>query len=171
MASPTTSTGSNDSSLASSERASLNDADHTPIVVYHHRHGIYLSSQHDLLQKLNKDRSLRVAKKPIPWGNSSMEVQQGDLFPERERRSYERWPNMRASLAAVSLPPPVRWKRMLLGRFRELYIVSPDASPQSSPEASQNVSPQDTFRRAETDASVAEAHGGADAVVVAPRDC
>jgi hypothetical protein len=99
-----------------------------------------------------------------------MEVQQGDLFPERERRSYERWPNMRASLAAVSLPPPVRWKRMLLGRFRELYIVSPDASPQSSPEASQSVSPQDTFPREGPDAGAGETQGGADAVAVAPRD-
>jgi hypothetical protein len=115
-----------------------------------------------------------VAKKPIPWGNSSMEVQQGDLFPERERASYERWPSMRASLAAVSLPRPVRWKRMLLGRFRDMYIISPDGSPQSSPEASQNVSPQDTFRRGGTEASEGTAEGeaqaGSEAVAVARQD-
>jgi len=165
MASPTTSTGS---SLGSSSRMSLNEADHSPIVVYHHKHGIYLSSQHDLRQKLEKDRSLRVSKKPIPWGNSTMEVQQGDLFPERDRPSFEAWPNMRASLSAVRLPRAVAWKRLLLGRFRDMYIVSPDASPQSSPEASQNVSPQDTFGR-DMAGVEAETHGGSEGAAVAAR--
>jgi hypothetical protein len=164
---------------------SLNESDHSPIVVYHHKHGIYVSSQHDLCQKLDKgafllpplylanvplftDRSLRVSKKPIPWGNSTMEVQQGDLFPERDRPSCEAWPNMRASLSAVRLPRAVAWKRLLLGRFRDMYIVSPDASPQSSPEASQNVSPQDTFGRDMHNAE-RETHGGPEDAAVAVR--
>jgi hypothetical protein len=64
MASPTGSTGSTGSSVASSERASLNEADHSPIVVYHHKHGIYLSSQHALLQKLNKGASSPFSNPP-----------------------------------------------------------------------------------------------------------
>jgi hypothetical protein len=183
MASPTSSTGP---SVSSSSRMSLNEADHSPIIVYHHKKGLYLSSQHELFQKLDKgasptpssppsvanmarsaDRTLRVSKKPIPWGNSTMEVHQGDLFPERDRPSCESWPNMRASLSSVRLPRSVSWKRLLLGRFREMYIVSPDASPQSSPEASQSVSPQDTFGRDVGGAEGRATHGGSDGAAVA----
>jgi hypothetical protein len=182
MTSPT----STSSSLSSSERFGLQEADHSQIVVYHHKRGVYLSSQHELCQKLNKgkptpqtppttpypalalthtlttktkttsltnlstDPTLRVSKKPIPWGNSHVEVHQGDLFPEPERKKYKDWPNMHASLAAIRLPPAVHWKRML-GRFREMYIVSPDSSPatspEDSPESSKHVSPNCTFEQ------------------------
>ena len=36
-----------------------------------------------------------------------------------------------------------------MGQFRNLYIVSPDNSPNSSPENSQQISPNSTFRHDE----------------------
>jgi hypothetical protein len=79
---------------------------------------------------------LRCSKLDIPWGNSSVEVQHGDLFPEPLRSRLAHLPNMKLSLSAITLPRSVYWKR-ILGQYKELYIVSPESSPSTSPENSQ----------------------------------
>jgi hypothetical protein len=93
----------------------------------------------------NTDRNLRCAKLRIPWGNSRVEVHQQDLFPDRDRSRFAHMPTMKLSLASVNLPRPVYWKR-LLGQYRDLYIVSPESSPNNSPESSQQISPNSTFK-------------------------
>jgi hypothetical protein len=51
---------------------------------------------------------------------------------------------MRLTLALITLPPTVFFKR-LLGKYKELYIVTPDSSSENSPETSQRISPNSTL--------------------------
>jgi len=133
MPSPT----STSSSLSSSERFGLNEKDRGKILVYNRKDGKSdFSSEQDLCKLLNNDRSLRCSKLHIPWGNSTIEVHHGDLFPEDQRTRFAHMPNMKLSLSAIQLPRSVYWKR-LLGQFRDLYIVSPEGSPTTSPDNSQ----------------------------------
>jgi len=115
------------------------------ILVYNHPYGLENSSEEKLCKVLDGDRNLRCAKMRIPWGNSRVEVHQQDLFPDRDRSRFAHMPTMKLSLASVNLPRPVYWKR-LLGQYRDLYIVSPESSPNSSPESSQQISPNSTFK-------------------------
>jgi len=91
----------------------------------------------------------RVSRKRIPRGNSRIEVKTEDLYNEPERSAYQKYPNSKNSLASVGLPRAVYWKRLLLNQFQDLYIVSPDSSPNSSlngsPESSHHCSPSHTF--------------------------
>jgi hypothetical protein len=99
------------------------------------------------------DRSLRCSKLSIPWGTSSVEVHHGDLFPEPERARLAHLPNMKLSLSAINLPRSVYWKRMV-GQFKELYIVSPEGSPNTSPENSQFASSRHPTFKSEGNAAV-----------------
>jgi len=133
MPSPT----STSSSLSSSERFGLNEKNRNRILVYNRKDGKSdFSSEQDLCKLLDNDRSLRCSRLPIPWGNSTIEVHHGDLFPADQRTRFAHKPSMKLSLSAIQLPRSVYWKR-LLGQFRDLYIVSPEGSPSSSPENSQ----------------------------------
>lgn len=94
---------------------------------------------------------LRVTRKPIPRGNSRLDILNEDLLAPSEREKYAEKPTLKASVANVGLPTLARWKRMILGSYDDLYIVSrshtpsPEASKNNSPESSQHVSPAATF--------------------------
>lgn len=64
---------------------------------------------------------------------------------------YAEKPTLKVSVANVGLPRLAKWKRMILGSYEDLYIISrsptqsPNSSKNSSPENSQHVSPATTF--------------------------
>jgi hypothetical protein len=150
--SPTSTT----SSLSSSVRFGLNERNTSQILVFTRYGGIHYSSEQELCKTLDKgelhtifpgltvwsktnpntDLTLRCSKISIPWGNSVVEVHQEDTLPEPDRQQFADLPNMKLSLASISLPPTVRWKR-LIGKFKELYIVSPGSTPSNSTQHSQ----------------------------------
>ncbi|KAF2670778.1 hypothetical protein BT63DRAFT_423073 [Microthyrium microscopicum] len=143
MTSPT----STNSSLSSSQRFQrfgLDDRSTKKIMVYNHPHGLITSSQQDLCKMIDSDPNLRVSRVPIPWGNSSVSIRQRDLIPADERASISDKPSMNLSLASINLGRLGHLKRMV-GLQRELYVVSPESSPNSSPDNSQHVSPNSTF--------------------------
>jgi hypothetical protein len=94
---------------------------------------------------------MRVTKKPIPRGNSRLEILGEDLMLPDEREKYSDKPTLKVSVANVGLPRAAKWKHMILGTYEDLYIVSrsptqtPESSKNSSPESSQHVSPATTF--------------------------
>jgi hypothetical protein len=94
---------------------------------------------------------IRVTRKPIPRGNSRLEILSEDLLSPSERKQYADKPTLKASVANVGLPTLAKWKHMILGSYDNLYIVwrshtpSPEASKNNSPESSQHVSPSTTF--------------------------
>ncbi|KAF2012217.1 hypothetical protein BU24DRAFT_352838 [Aaosphaeria arxii CBS 175.79] len=147
------------SSSTSSSKASslfgLDEDDTSKILVYKYRSGskaLEVSSQHDLCKALDHDPNLeymRVTKKPIPRGNSRLEVFGEDLMMPEDQKKYAEKPTLKSSLANVGLPSTAYWKRLLFNSFPELYIVSksisPSNSPNNSPENSQHVSPSTTF--------------------------
>ena len=144
----------------SSKASSLFDLDEhgtKPILVYKYRSGakgLEVKNERDLCSELDNDPSLpflRVTKKPIPRGNSRLDILNEDLLAPSEREKYAEKPTLKASVANVGLPSLAKWKHMLLGSYEELYIVSrlhtpsPEASKNNSPESSQHVSPAGTF--------------------------
>ena len=163
----------------SSKASTLFDLDENsskPILVYKFRSGakgLEVKTERDLCSELdngkctrlrlvklarsdsnNPDPSLpflRVTRKPIPRGNSRLDILNEDLLAPSEREKYAEKPTLKASVANVGLPTLARWKRMILGSYDDLYIVSrshtpsPEASKNNSPESSQHVSPAATF--------------------------
>jgi len=132
-------------SSRTSKKFDLDDSDKSEILVYKYRGGLEVQSQQDLARELDKNPALRCSRKPIPRGNSRIEVRAEDLYNEPERTAYQQYPNIKNSLASIGLPSVVYWKRLLLNQFKDLYIVSPESSPDASPEASQHTSPTNTF--------------------------
>ncbi|KAJ9659011.1 hypothetical protein H2201_007533 [Coniosporium apollinis] len=145
MAGTWNSQNSQESTSTSSSSCDLNENDSSSILVYRYRDGLEVQSQQDLCKYLSKHPHHRVSRKRIPRGNSRIEVKTEDLYNEPERSAYQKFPNSKNSLASVGLPRAVYWKRLLLNQFQDLYIVSPESSPNSSPESSQNCSPSHTF--------------------------
>lgn len=94
---------------------------------------------------------MRVTKKPIPRGNSRLEILGEDLMLSEEREKYSDKPTLKVSVANVGLPRMAKWKHMIMGSYEDLYIVSrsptqtPESSKNNSPESSQHVSPATTF--------------------------
>jgi len=94
---------------------------------------------------------MRVTKKPIPRGNSRLDILGEDLMLPEEREKYSTKPTLKVSVANVGLPKLAKWKHMILGSYEDLYIVSrsptqtPESSKNNSPESSQHVSPATTF--------------------------
>jgi hypothetical protein len=94
---------------------------------------------------------MRVTKKPIPRGNSRLDILGEDLMMPEERVRYADKPTLKVSVANVGLPKGAKWKHLLLGSYEDLYIVSrspsqsPTSSKTNSPESSQHVSPSTTF--------------------------
>ncbi|KAF2403223.1 hypothetical protein EJ06DRAFT_323113 [Trichodelitschia bisporula] len=128
------------------ERFGLDPNDTSSILVYKYREGLLTTSQHDLVQTLGKEPRFACSKIPIPRGYSRITVQQGDLYPEKERDKYAEYPSYKMSLACITLPRLVYWKRLVFNQYKDLYIVSPESSPESSPQNSAHNSPQSTFR-------------------------
>ncbi|KAK3045629.1 hypothetical protein LTR09_012805 [Extremus antarcticus] len=120
------------SSLTSSsaEKYSLNDEDDALILLYKYRGGLQTSSQRDLCASLDKDESLHVTRKPIPRAISYIDVKRHDLYLASERSTYADLPNFDSNLASVKVPSTAYWSRLILGNYKELFIVSP-ASGQS----------------------------------------
>ncbi|KAL5113686.1 hypothetical protein ACEQ8H_008439 [Pleosporales sp. CAS-2024a] len=148
------------SGTASSRASSLFDLDehgNKSILVYRYRSGakgLEVRTEQELCEELDRDPNLvfmRVTKKPIPRGHSRLEILGEDLMLPEEREKYSDKPTLKVSIANVGLPGTARWKHALLGSYENLYIVSrspkqtPDSSKNSSPEASQHVSPAATF--------------------------
>ncbi|USP77551.1 hypothetical protein yc1106_04825 [Curvularia clavata] len=144
----------------SSKASSLFDLDENgtkPILVYKYRSGakgLEVKTERDLCAELDNDPSLpflRVTRKPIPRGNSRLDILNEDLLAPSEREKYAEKPTLKASVANVGLPSLAKWKHMLMGSYEDLYIVSrlhtpsPEASKNNSPESSQHVSPAATF--------------------------
>jgi len=175
------------SSSSASGKYSLDELDETPILLYKYRGGLQTSSQKDLCAWLDKgshhskfpalpkyqvyitdptstDENFekhRVTRKPIPRYTSYVDVKRHDLYMPEEKVSYEKFPNYDSSLASIKIPSIPYWSRMFLGRYPELYIVSPESSPSSSMTggSTRNVSPTSTFAH-ESPTSV---QGGAEA--------
>jgi hypothetical protein len=176
------------SSSSASEKYSLDELDETPILLYKYRGGLQTSSQKDLCAWLDKGKHRstfltssnqanthvtdpistdenfekhRVTRKPIPRYTSYVDVKRHDLYMPEEKVSYEKFPNYDSSLASIKIPSIPYWSRMFLGRYPELYIVSPESSPSSSMTggSTRNVSPTSTFAHE----SPTNAHGGAEA--------
>lgn len=140
------------SSLSASSRYSLSKDDERPILSYDWRGETSLTTQKALVQRLGcdgklllsfetlppglmqSDTPLRVTKKPIPRGQSIVEIKRHDLYLDEERTAYKGFPNYDSSLAAVSLPTNVVLRRALSPRatYDQLYIVSPETSPDAS---------------------------------------
>jgi len=55
------------------------------------------------------------------------------------------------------LPFGVRVKRLLFDQYKDLYIVSPESTPESSPISSKHTSPSQTWERNEQNDTVAGA--------------
>ncbi|KAI4635589.1 uncharacterized protein J4E87_000542 [Alternaria ethzedia] len=142
------------SGTTSSKASSLFDLDQNgekSILVYKYRSGakgLEVKTERDLCTELDQDPSLpfiRVTKKPIPRGNSRLDILNEDLLAPSEREKYAEKPTLKASVANVGLPTLAKWKHMILGSYDDLYIVSrshtlsPEASKNNSPESSQHV--------------------------------
>jgi len=128
-----------------SSKFNLDNKDTSSVLVYKWRGGLAVQSQADLAKTIDKDPHLRCSRMSLPRGKSRIDVRTEDLYNEPERTSYAKYPNMKNCLASVGIPSGVFWKRLLLGQYKELFIVSPESSPDNSPEQSQNTSPSSTF--------------------------
>lgn len=138
------------SSSSASEKYRLDEQDEAPILLYKYRGGLQTSSQKDLCAWLDKDENFekhRVTRKPIPRYTSYVDVKRHDLYMPEEKASYEKFPNYDSSLASIKIPSIPYWSRMFLGRYPELYIVSPESSPNSSiaSGSTRDISPTSTF--------------------------
>ena len=144
---------SNSSASSTSSRYHLNEADNSPILVYKWGGDVSTSSQEELCKELDEGMSKsqtpatrhtnsvhavhnrgksRVTKVPIPRFTSTLEVKRHNLYTLDEQQAYKDLPNYNTSLAAIRIPSNVFWGRMLRGTYSELFIVSPETSPEGS---------------------------------------
>lgn len=93
------------------------------------------------------DPSKRVTRKPIPIGTSSLDLYGSDLCVAEEKDELKHKAAFWANLASVPVPRAAYWRRLLLGSCDELFIVSPESSPENSQydDRSRKVSPSSTF--------------------------
>lgn len=169
-------TGTDDTGSTTAFRYNLDEEDSSPILAYIYGGDISTTSQKDLCELLDSkcfalpstcDRILtsdcaiddtkrcRVTRKPIPRFASNLEVKRHDLYLPYERDEYSKLPNYDSSLASIRLPPNVYWGRLLMGSYGDLFIVSPETSPDNSEAGSQNspssASSQDTAAGAQNE--------------------
>lgn len=149
-------TWQSDSSHASSTaiRYDLDEEDTSPILAYIYGGDISTTSQKDLCELLDQDtKRCRVTKKEIPRFASNLEVKRHDLYTASEQKEYRKYPNYDSSLASIRLPSNVYWGR-LFGGYENLFIVSPETSPENSEAGSQDSrrwSPSSTFSGPDTE--------------------
>ncbi|KAF2720028.1 hypothetical protein K431DRAFT_286182 [Polychaeton citri CBS 116435] len=120
------------SSSSSAIRYGLDEEDKRPVLTYQYRGPLKTSSQKDLCAWLDKDEKLRVTRKHIPRYTSYLDVKRHDLYLADEKEAYRQTPNYNSSLASVKMPMLAYWSRILFGSYDDLYIVSPESSPNSS---------------------------------------
>lgn len=164
------------STSSSAEKYRLDEFDTRPILLYKYRGGLQTSSQKDLCAWLDKgevhvlrsrkecpcnyccecranefieciDETLRVTRKAIPRYTSYVDVKRHDLYLPEEKERYANYPNYDSNLASIKVPSLAYWNRLFLGKYQELYIVSPESSPNSSQadEDSRQTSPTNTW--------------------------
>ncbi|GAB7356967.1 hypothetical protein MBLNU459_g7807t1 [Dothideomycetes sp. NU459] len=120
-------------------RYNLDEEDTSPILAYIYGGDISTTSQKDLCDLLDNDtKKCRVTQKPIPRFASNIEVKRHDLYLPYEREEYSKYPNYDSSLASIRLPPNVYWGRLIMGSYENLFIVSPETSPDNSEAGSQH---------------------------------
>lgn len=152
----TTFNSESSTSSFSSQKFDLDPTSTQDILVYRVRHGCKICNQKDLCQSLDlgqyssvdvsmattKDQAepstVRCSRVPIPRGASRINLKTKDLWTIQERNSWGTLPNAQLSVASVGLPRSVYWRRMMMGHFQTLYIISPDHSPASSESSSPN---------------------------------
>ena len=140
------------SASSSAERYRLDEQDSRLILLYNYRGTLQTSTPKDVCARLDKgkphchrvtdwtltsaDENLRCTKKLIPRGTSHVEIKRHDLYLPDEKELYSEYPNYDSSLASIKVPTLAYWSRMFFGSYDELYIVSPESSPNSSRRAS-----------------------------------
>ena len=104
-----------------------------------------MSSHADITR--STDERLRCTKIPVPRGASYLYVKRHDLYMPDEKEQYSKYPNYDNCLASIKVPSLAYWSRMFLGNYDELYIVSPESSPNSSvaDSDSRRISPSSTW--------------------------
>jgi hypothetical protein len=120
------------STSSSAERYRLDEDDARPILIYKYRGGLQTSSQKELCAWLDKDEKLRCTKKFIPRGTSYVDVRRHDLYLPDEKHQFASLPNFDSSLASIKVPFLAYLSRLVFGNYEELYIVSPETSPNMS---------------------------------------
>jgi hypothetical protein len=110
------------------------------------------------------DESLRVTKKPIPRATSYLDVKRHDLYLPDEKQQYAKLPNFNSNLASIKVPSLAYWFRLFLGGYSDLYIVSPESSPNSSvaDDDSRRTSPTSTWANDDNGDARLGATGGDD---------
>ncbi len=76
-----------------------------------------------------------------------------DLYLSDEKELYANFPNYDSNLASIKVPSLAYWSRMILGNYKELFIISPETSPASSQadEDSRRTSPTGSWARETSD--------------------
>lgn len=126
---PSSNSNTPSSSTLSSLRFNLNENSNASILVYKLRSGYTVTTQRQLCRELDKEPNLwRCSKKPISRGTSRLNIQVRDLLNEPDRTLHSGRPNQSSSIANAGLPRGVWWRRLLLGEYKELFILSPESS-------------------------------------------
>jgi hypothetical protein len=145
-------TDSTHSSTSSAERYRLDEQDGRPVLCYRYRGRLETSSQKDICAWLDKgesrmsfatrtpiltawdvvDESLRCTRKVIPRGSQYVDVKRHDLYLPEEMNENRKFPNFDSSLASIKVPLLAYFSRMIFGNYDELYILSPETTPNSS---------------------------------------
>lgn len=151
---------SSHTSSSTSSRYNLREDNESPILVYEWRGGLSTSSESALCHQIDTGMSYcvraphtsannfteekysrcRVTKKPIPRFQAIVEVKRHDLYLDHEKELYHDIPNYDNSLASIKIPSSLYWSRAFTGSYEELYILSPETSPDS-----RRVSPSSSF--------------------------
>lgn len=162
------------SSTSSASRYDLDDEDTSPIVVYQWgASDIATSSQKELSQRIGsgmftkpqaaftiwissadsteidpKCQRSRVTRMAIPRIASKIELKRCHLFLPEEKEEFRKYPNFDSPLAEIRLPSNVFWSRMMFNTYQELFIISPETSPEGSiksTDSSTKISPSSTW--------------------------
>ena len=96
--------------------------------LYRERHAKYTIYANDTIT----DTKYRVTRKPIPRLTSYINIKRHDLYLPDERERYADFPNYNSDLASIKIPSLAYWLRLVMGRYQDLYIVSPETSPAGS---------------------------------------
>ncbi|EMC95614.1 hypothetical protein BAUCODRAFT_56594, partial [Baudoinia panamericana UAMH 10762] len=135
------------SSSSSAQKYRLDESDIRPVLCYKYRGRLETSSQKEICAWLDKDENLRCTRKPIPRGTSYVDVKRHDLYLPQEKDEYSRFPNYDASLASIRVPFMAYLSRLAFGAYDELFIISPENSPNASlaDSESKRISPSSTM--------------------------
>jgi hypothetical protein len=133
----TSGTSRTTSSSFSARRFDLKEDDKHDILVYkmYSGKGYEFSSQERLCKELDAappKHHWRCARVPIPAGASRVEIKTRDLFSGPEQQLYKDLPNQSNALASCPIPRRVFWRRLFLGDFKDMYVLSPDSSRETS---------------------------------------